>query len=104
MNKKELELENVRIIKISKNTYRVSFILPRNIRTGHVEIAAIGENGKSNRLKIASASELMGCADIKNSAEGIKFSSMKGKEKIQFKITLFDNRNYAMEVNVYEHN
>lgn len=98
------KLENVRIIKISKNTYRVSFILPRNIRAGHVEITAVGENGKSNRLKINSASELMGGAGIKNSAEGIKFSSMKGKEKIQFKIALFDNRNYAMEVNVYEHN
>ena len=55
------ELKNVRVIKISRNTYRVSFILPRNIRTGHVEIVTIGENGKSNRLAIYSASELMGC-------------------------------------------
>jgi hypothetical protein len=98
------KLKNVRIIKISKNVYRVSFILPRNINAGHVEITAVGENGKPNRLKINSASELMGCTGIKNSSEGIKFSSMKGKEKIQFRIALFDNRNYAMEVNVYEHN
>ena len=33
-----------------------------------------------------------------------KFFSMKGNEKVQFEIALLDNRDYAMEVNVYEHN
>lgn len=98
------ELKNVRVIKTSRNTYRVSFILPRDIRVGHVEIVAVGENGKSNRLAIYSVSELMGCTGIKKSSEGVSFSSMKGNEKVQFEITLLDNRDYAMEVNVYEHN
>lgn len=98
------ELENVRVIKTSRNTYRVSFILPRDIRAGHVEIVTVGENGKSNRLAIYSASGLMGCTGIKKSFEGVRFSSMKGNEKVQFEITLLDNRDYAMEVNVYEHN
>ena len=98
------ELKNVRVIKTSGNTYRVSFILPRDIRAGHVEIVTVGENGKSNRLAIHSASELMGCTGIKKSSEGVSFSSMKGNEKVQFEIALFDNRDYAMEVNVYEHN
>ena len=98
------ELENVRVIKTSRNTYRVSFILPRDIRAGHVEIVTVGENGKSNRLAIYSASELMGCTGIKKSSEGVSFSSMKGNEKVQFEIALLDNRDYAMEVNVYEHN
>ena len=35
---------------------------------------------------------------------GVGFSSMKGNEKVQFEIALLDNRDYAMEVNVYEHN
>ncbi len=98
------ELKNVRVIKTSRNTYRVSFILPRDIRAGHVEIVTVGENGKSNRLAINSASELMGCTGIKKSSEGVSFSSMKGHEKVQFEIALLDNRDYAMEVNVYEHN
>ena len=98
------ELKNVRVIKTSRNTYRVSFILPRDIRAGHVEIVTVGENGKSNRLAIYSASELMGCTGIKKSSEGVSFSSMKGNEKVQFEIALIDNRDYAMEVNVYEHN
>jgi len=46
----------------------------------------------------------MGCTGIKKSSEGISFSSMKGNEKVQFEIILLDNRDYAMEVNVYEHN
>lgn len=37
------ELKNVRVIKTSRNTYRVSFILPRDIRAGHVEIVTVGE-------------------------------------------------------------
>lgn len=98
------ELKNVRVIKTSRTTYRVSFILPRDIRAGHVEIVTVGENGKSNRLAIHSASELMGCTGIKKSSEGVSFSSMKGNEKVQFEIALLDNRDYAMEVNVYEHN
>ena len=98
------ELKNVRVIKTSRNTYRVSFILPRDIREGHVEVVTVGENGKSNRLAIYSASELMGCTGIKKSSEGVCFSSMKGNEKVQFEIALLDNRDYAMEVNVYEHN
>lgn len=98
------ELKNVRVIKISRNTYKVSFALPRDICAGHVEIVTVGENGKSNRLAIYSASGLMGCTGIKKSSEGISFASMKGNEKVQFEITLFDNRDYAMEVNVYEYN
>lgn len=98
------ELKNVRVIKTSRNTYRVSFVLPRDIHTGHVEIVTVGENGKSNRLVIRSASELMGCTGIRKSYDGVSFSGMKGNEKVQFEIALLDNRDYAMEVNVYEHN
>lgn len=98
------ELKNVRVIKTSRNTYKVSFILPRDIGTGHVEIVTVGENGKSNKLAIDSASGLNGCKDVKRGTEGVHFSSMKGNEKVQFEITLFDNRDYAMEVNVYEYN
>ena len=46
----------------------------------------------------------MGCTGMKKSSEGVGFSSMKGNEKVQFEIALLDNRDYAMEVNVYEHN
>lgn len=98
------ELENIRIIKTASNRYRVSFTLPRDIHYGHAEIVAVGENGKSNRLIVTSISELNGCTGMKVSSDGISFSSMKGNEKVKFEVTLFDNRDYAMEVNVYEYN
>lgn len=97
-------IENIRIIKTSSNKYRVSFILPRDIHNGHAEIVAVGENGKSNKLIVTSVSELTGCTGLKISPDGISFSSMKGNEKVKFEITLFDSRDYAMEVNVYEYN
>lgn len=98
------ELKDVRIIKNLRNTYRVSFILPRDINSGHIEIVTVGENGKSNKLGIQSALGLTGCTGIKKSILGVNFTSMKGNEKVQFEVTLIDNRYYAMEVNVYEHN
>lgn len=98
------ELKNVRVIKVSRDTYRVSFVLPRDIGAGHAEIVAVGENGKTNRLAIYSASEVVGCTGVKKGAEGVRFSGMRGNEKVQFEISLLDPRDYAMEVNVYEHN
>ena len=98
------ELENIRIIKTSSNKYRVSFTLPRDIHNGHAEIVAVGENGKSNKLTVTSVSEFNGCTGMKICSDGISFSSMKGNEKVKFEVTLFDSRDYAMEVNVYEYN
>lgn len=97
-------LENVRIMKVSNNRFRVSFSLPYNILDGHVEIVTVGENGKSNRLKIESAKGLIGCNDVRVSHQRIDFSSMSGNEKVRLEFSLIDNRDYAMEVNVYEHN
>lgn len=98
------ELKNVRVIKKSQNTYSASFILPREVKTGHVEIVTVGENGKSNKLAIANANGMHGCEGIQINSLGVGFTSMRGNEKVSFEFTLLDNRNYAMEVNVYEHN
>lgn len=101
---KNCPLENVRIVKVSNNSLRVSFSLPHNILDGHVEIVTVGENGKSSRLKIESAKGLTGCNDVHASHQRINFSSMSGNEKVKLEFSLIDSREYAMEVNVYEHN
>lgn len=101
---KNCPLENVRIVKISNNNFRVNFSLPHNIFSGHAEILAVGENGKPSRLKILEAEALSGCIDIHAASQRINFSSMSGNEKVSFKFSLIDNKEYAMEVNVYEHN
>ena len=101
---KNCPLENVRIVKILNNSFRVCFSLPHRILSGHAEILAVGENGKSSRLKILAADALSGCMDIRAANQRINFSSMSGNDKISFKFSLIDNKEYAMEVNVYEHN
>ena len=97
-------LKNVRIIKLQKDLYKVSFVVPKSINNGHVEIVTVGENGSFNRLKIKSAKGLQNCNNIGISSLGIYFSDMLGNEKATIEFSLVDERDYAMEVNVYEHN
>lgn len=97
-------LKDIRIIKKTPNNYRVSFTLHRDISEGHVEIVAVGENGKANKLAISDAKGIANCNAIKRSSLGIDFDSMIGNEKVIMEFSLFDSRDYAMEVNVYEHN
>lgn len=97
-------LKNVRIIKKSHKNYRVSFELPRDISAGHIEIVAVGENGKANKLSISDANGIDNCTGIKRSDLGINFDNMDGNKKVLVEFSLLDNRDYAMEVNVYEHN
>lgn len=91
-------LKNVRIIKKSQKNYRVSFVLPRDILAGHIEIVAVGENGKANKLSISAANEVAYCIGIKRSTLGINFDSIIGNEKVVVEFSLLDIRDYAMEV------
>ncbi len=97
-------LKNIRIVKIAKDKYRASFEVPRDVQAGHIEIVTVGENGISNKLYVKSATGISACDDIKCSLIGISFSNLKGNEKVIIEFSLVDSRDYAMEVNVYEHN
>ena len=96
-------LRNTRIMRISREKYRMSFILPNDIMQGHIDVVAVGENGKSNVLKVSEANGILGCCNISLNSNNIIFDSMKGEEKVVLEFMLLDNREYAMEVNVYEH-
>lgn len=97
-------LKNIRIMKIEKDKFRASFEAPRDVQGGHIEIVTVGENGKSNKLQVKSATGISACDNIKCSSIGIGFSNLKGNEKVMIEFSLVDSRDYAMEVNVYEHN
>ena len=45
-------LKNVRIIKLTNGKHKASFIVPKDVANGHIEIVSVGENGKSNKLVI----------------------------------------------------
>lgn len=96
------ELNKVRVIKVSENEYKVSLTSPKSIKKGFIEIVTIGENGKASKLKIKNARKLSGCSSITKAYNKIYFENIEKDKKIAFEFSLFDNRDYAMEVNVYE--
>lgn len=97
-------LKSIRIMKIANDKFRASFEVPRDVQSGHIEIVTVGENGKSNKLQVKSATGISACENIKCSSIGISFLNLKGNEKVMIEFSLVDSRDYAMEVNVYEHN
>lgn len=97
------DLKNLRIFKISDNMYKAIFTLPYSIGKGHIDICSIGENNKPNKLMILSARTVDNLENIMVQASSIEFDSIIGEKKTIIIFELNDNKNYAMEMNVYEH-
>lgn len=97
-------LKNVRVIKRNIGTYSVNFEVPHDVEYGRIELVTVGENGKSNRIHIKDVKPLDGCKIAKLNGDFIETEGMSSSEKIKITVTLADSRDYAMEVNVYEHN
>lgn len=97
-------LLNLRIIKQNTSCYSINFDLPKDVKAGRVEVVAVGENGKSNSIRIKDAKLLSGCETVDMNGGVIEAAGMKANEKVRIQIILSDIYDYAMEVNVYEHN
>ncbi len=97
-------LKNVRIIKKNTGTYAVNFEIPHDVKHGRIELVTVGENGKSNRIRIIDAEPVVGCMAANLNGDFIETSDMSSSGKVQIKVTFADSHDYAMEVNVYEHN
>lgn len=97
-------IDNIRIIRKDKNLFRISFLLPRpSTMPGYIEVVTIGENGKANKLKISTATGISGCSGIEVKNANIYFESLNSSSKIKIDFSVKESKNYAMEVNVYEH-
>lgn len=97
-------MKNVRIIKKSTGMYSVNFEIPHDVDYGRIELVTVGENGKSNRINIKSAESAGGCKCAKKSGDYIETEGLSSSNKVKIAVQLADSRDYAMEVNVYEHN
>lgn len=97
-------LKSVRVIKRGIGIYSVNFEIPNDVASGRIELVTVGENGKSNRIHITDVKPSAGCkiAELNNGL--IETVGMSSSEKIKIMVTLADSHDYAMEVNVYEHN
>lgn len=97
-------LKNVRIIKEGTGMYLLNFEIPHEIEYGRIELVTVGENGKSNRIRIIDVKPTSGCKMVKLNGEFIETVGMTSSGKVKIVVTLADSHDYAMEVNVYEHN
>lgn len=97
-------MKSVRVIKRGTGTYSVNFEIPHDVESGTIELVTVGENGKSNRIHITDVKPSAGCRIAKLNDGLIETVGMSSSEKIKIMVTLADSHDYAMEVNVYEHN
>lgn len=97
-------LEHVRMIHLNGNKYKLIFQVPKPVYKGYVEIVAIGENGKDNKLNIVNVKDLANSNEsfVKNGC--IYFSNLSDMIRTKMEFELYDNHSYAMEVRVYETN
>lgn len=100
----ESALTTTRIIKKDSSKYLLSFTLPRAVEKGNIELVTVGENGRSTVLKISLANAVKGCKEVKVVNEKIYVKGIAADEKVKIEFSLVDNRNYAMEMNIYENN
>ena len=99
-----IKIDDLRIVKLEKRKFMLSFISPRTVNIGYIEIDAIGENGKKVKLFIREAKSRTDKVRVNLKDNKIEcFEIQKGhKTKIEF--SLIGCRDYAMEVNLYEYN
>lgn len=97
-------LKSVRIIKLGTGRYSINFNLPQALSSGRIELVTIGENGKPNRIRITSVTPVVGCASAIINGGFIEATDLTDAERIKLNISIADTHDYAMEVNVYEHN
>lgn len=97
-------LKNTRIIKKGTGSYSVNFEIPKDVVSGRIELVTVGENGKSNSIRIASITASAGCSSVSMNDGVIEAIGMSSAEMVKINFSLVDLHDYAMEVNVYEHN
>lgn len=97
-------LQKVRIIKQGTGQYVLSFEIPHYVNNGRIELVTVGENGKSNKIKIVDVKLVTGCTSVNISGGSILFTGMNANTKVMINVSLAGSHDYAMEVNVYEHN
>lgn len=93
-------LSYVKVIKIGNRRYKAVLQSPKPVSVGHLEITAVGENGRATPLKISNAKGGIGFNFLRGDGS---FMDCGGNTKLIFEFSLPDNENYAMEVNLYEH-
>ena len=99
-----VKLDDLRIIKLSHQRFLLSFTSPKTINVGHIEIGAIGENGRAAKLFLKEVKSRTENVQVNMKTNKIECYGIKEDCKTKIEFSLVGSRDYAMEVNLYEHN
>lgn len=100
--RKDVPLQFVRIMKVGPGTYRLLFNSPRPVKSGEIELVAVGENGKDASLTVVKAGRGVNLDNVSVKDGKILFSHMSGKDRMSVDFTLSAQKEYAMEVHAVE--
>ena len=94
--------EKVRVIKVGDKKYRLIVRVDRKISDGYIEIFAVGEDGKREKLSVARANSVDANSKTQALGDKIVFKSLRGGKDAKIIFELADESNYTLEVAVYE--
>ena len=94
--------DKVRVIKVGDKKYRLIVNVGQKISSGYVEIFAVGEDGKREKLSVARANSVDANSKTQALGDKIVFKSLRGGKDAKIIFELADESNYTLEVAVYE--
>lgn len=97
------ELESLRVIKTGNGKYELIFVLNKNVSSGHIAVLCIGENNRSRKVIVSNAKAISNIEVSSIQNGDIYFNNIATSSKVKLAFELDEKRNFAMEVEVYEH-
>ena len=97
------ELESLRVIRVGQQKYELIFKLSKNVKRGHICILSVGENNRPKHVKVISASGINNINVLSTESGNIFFNDISSSDKTKLIFEIDEKRNFAMEVEVYEH-
>ncbi|MBQ7640855.1 MAG: hypothetical protein IJS83_00150 [Acholeplasmatales bacterium] len=102
-NGERKELESLRVIRTGQQKYELIFKISKNVSSGHICILSVGENNRPKHVKVISSTAINNITISSNESGNIFFSNISGNDKTKLSFEIDEKRNFAMEVEVYEH-
>lgn len=100
--KRKVEFNNPpRVIKIAGKKYLLIFKVSKDISEGQIKISVVGENNKSEKLSVTSATS-DNVANVRADKGDIEFTNLRAGAVAKINFELAEEKNYSLGVTVYE--
>lgn len=100
--KRKVEFNNPpRVIKVDWKKYLLIFKVGKDISEGQIKISVVGENNKSEKLFVTSATS-DNVANVRADKGDIEFTNLRAGAVAKINFELAEEKNYSLGVTVYE--